>query len=1465
MNIQTESQLIKSDIPQSQSILKVELNAKQNFGEIGVKKVIVPFKREEDMILMCLSTFLHDFVHDYNLSSMHKRVIKGESYELLKKLNIGVKNPTFKIFAYETGSYGDVSLYDDSQFEDVPSEPSSKPFSYLEYFHDNRMETPVQQHGGKIAVSLNKPFQIKTLGDQEEKGDEFENITAPIKFQIKPEIKSGLQEEASDSNTEPNFLASGSGTEPINVEILSYPLNATFTSSETYKPLIEGFSNNADFLGFHSGLNTFIVTYLGSNAGTTETREFSEKFKSDIDAKGDEMKNLVMYNSILCSIDCIASDFKKSSLTPSDNTMEYSFFCDVMAILRLAYVTIFNKTNGRLNLDALSILNSSSVLQQFIVYYMLFLNCENTEEFNAVLQKQTGGEGDVEEEDEEPVQKYTVLEKPGKEVKIRQYPGEEGAAAYYARPDKKTYLGSESIFITHNNLLTTLARGMFVKLGLWNKIFSDIPGYSTSDESMYTFGIKEMDIISYDKLMELFSTNPWKKGQINNELLIMQILVLKNLLIEMPPSKTMTFGAKIDDQLKNYLDSFYNSHFVNKNQKTDKPPPKVEEDVFNNPDPNASIGSDTASMFDGPEEGEPVSDAHDSDEGEGEEMSGGDGEIEMVEFKPQVPVQTQNKGFDEDLELDGPLAPDELGVPEPEPLQPTTSSFPDSEIVDPGRAPGMPIVFKNLRKMFQNNIYTRQNLQTTRIPPIDIPFGADVLTVYTLYELLSYNQTLMHRIGSQFNIPAPAFKFVINNAANIAANINGSKFLYTKRDREEIKRIVDEVKRIPNFSEALEAVTQEGNAILERLSPMEARVKHLMNLKRQNRITIREYNELLKLQFDIKTIRNTELIPCENKKYLIEKVVKLNAEELKKGDNWLNEWSKDYNWWFDQCQPLFGLYRNLVRATFCPTVSMMDAMFNCSLKYGATETKEVGTMNFELRYESEELDPTTQKPVRVISYGGVVLNYNENVAGVEQLNAKIDFDLECIDTKHGVNDIANISTIGLQVAESHDLKASVVYKCIVERIAQLYSDSYGVSPEEDSAEAVGVDLSNPEERGRFLRDKIDRMWSNVQLYRNSDNYNKLLGATAIKTFGDYLQECLACLQWGGYVNSEEQFPHHVKDFIREKNITPIYRSVSEPNKIIPYDSHGNALRLGIQGDRPSGFRSIYILMNGVSGVNQQAITGYIYTSANQKPSRSILVARNSGDESNNNTRKDGLRGKVIYTTRELPVLQEDRIRYLRSLQYKKITEKKTLKDKATGEEFVPEVTEPTIQGTSTDPEYKMIKPPADISTMSDPYKNSNYDAWDDYETPRILTETKNKVQDFIDPQEAAKAEEKTRKAAEKAQAKSQEKATIAAEKARLISEQQGMKGEDAASKEIRKATNEITEKHQLIAKPDKTAAEKRRLTLLNKNYPGLGGSKRNKFSKGQKTTRRNRKNKKNKNKRSFKKKINKKHKHSRRR
>jgi len=468
-----------------------------------------------------------------------------------------------------------------------------------------------------------------------------------------------------------------------------------------------------------------------------------------------------------------------------------------------------------------------------------------------------------------------------------------------------------------------------------------------------------------------------------------------------------------------------------------------------------------------------------------------------------------------------------------------------------------------------------------------------------------------------------------------------------------------------------------------------------------------------------------------------------------------------------------------------------------------------------LKYENENGE-------RVISFGGVVLNYNESVNGIEQLNAKIDFDLVCIDRANGVNDVANISTTGMQVAESHDLKASVVYKSVVDKIKELYLASFGISTEED---IPPLDISDRDSREKFLEAKINRMWSSVQMYNNQEKFNTLLGATAVKTFGDFLQECMACMKWGGYVNSTDQFPTGMKNFVQENGVAPIYRSVSDANKIVPYDLNGNALRMGIQGDRPSGFRSIYILMNGDSGINEYSIGGYVYTSANQKASRSILVSRNFGDELEK-PRKDRLRGKVIYVTRELPIIREDRERYLKSLQYKTIRERKTFIDKVTSELLEPEISEPTIEGTSTETGYTLAKPPTIISSLEDPYKTSNYNDWDDYETPRVLTETKNKLYDFIDPQEAAKLEEKARKAAVAAQEREKIAAEKAVERARTSSELYGMREEEKGTRGYMKAESEVDERNRLLSSSDLTAPQKSRLTILKKKYPNGGGSKR---------------------------------------
>ena len=75
------------------------------------------------------------------------------------------------------------------------------------------------------------------------------------------------------------------------------------------------------------------------------------------------------------------------------------------------------------------------------------------------------------------------------------------------------------------------------------------------------------------------------------------------------------------------------------------------------------------------------------------------------------------------------------------------------EIISKPNPPPMPILFRKLKKMYQNNTYTIKQLKDSKIEPINVN-GSNV---DNLYELLRLNQTSMHRKGSNFNITAPTF------------------------------------------------------------------------------------------------------------------------------------------------------------------------------------------------------------------------------------------------------------------------------------------------------------------------------------------------------------------------------------------------------------------------------------------------------------------------------------------------------------------------------------------------------------------------------------------------------------------------------------------------------------------------------------------------------------------------------------
>lgn len=1203
------------------SINEVPLSFKQKFPQGGISKNTIIFEREEDMIVMCLSAFVHDYVHDYNLGSMHSRVVKGNIHRsdpntpsLFESLGINIGNTIFKIIAYPVGGHRDISMYNDAQFNDDTKVTSEKE-AFYQYLNTN--EDPISMTGGE---DIRQPISNNILQDDylEKQTDEIDKIQEPI-----------IVAEGISKN---NFIK----TITFN-DIKDQLFVPSSINNLNIEQIINVFEKNADFLDFHSALNTYVVTYLGYDINNNEELE---------NVTGD--KNEIANKAIKASLNYIIKDLKKPV-----NSIDANFYGDMFSLLLDSYEILMKKNIHQKS--PFDILNSSEILYQFIIFYITYITVEKYDKFNDM----TGGDGTPQEEEELEIDDIEEGEKDG-EILLS------SMNSNLLPVQKKDIIEiPEYVFITHNNLLTTIARGMFIKLGIWKKIFFPDTPIDQISPTDYKFGPEELNQISYDTLVNIFPINPEEQnGNRNNELLILEILILKRLLVEMSPTKTLSFGSKIDDDLKNYMDAFY---LYNYGIKEDQQPNilPMDEEVINNP--NLELNPELE------QEGEKLFEVCDDDCDDNEFsydsdiiMEGGMNYLDRKEMidarKFEADERRKNEEANKSLSDSGAVSSEEN----------ITTKNPDIDIIEPPNPPSMPILFHKLKKMYQNNMLSIIQLQNSAIEPIE----KNGVNITNLYDLLKLNQVLMYKIGSKLNIPAPKYKFVINNAANVGSNINGSRMFIPTSFYKVIEDTLKEIKEsvfvrdVVNQEKLSEYIGELTSKMKEQDDKIETNykneIKELNKKKRSKEITIREYNKLLELKYQQKVFERTEIIPIENKFFLL--------KMLKENPDFFYDFEQNAYTWFKYSQPLFGLYRSTQRGIFCPTTSMMDAMDNCSLKYNTTEPKEVGTSYSEIVYNG----PDGKK----ISFGGVVLNYNQNINGNTELTAKLYYTLEC---NIGVNDVMTLNTMQIKVSESNDLKARVAYKGVINMIKQIFDSS------NSSEQLEGVDY-------------IKEMWKRVQYQYDITGFNMILSATSLKTMGDYLQECHACFKWGGYVNNTEQFPDILKnseEFQRIKDKL-IYRSVSEGGKIIPYDEEtGNGLRLGIQGDRPSGFRSIYMLLNGDDkGVNDQAITGYMFTSSTQNPSRTLLVARNMGK-----VNSKGLKGSVIFVTRELQ--SPDRDSLLRELEFLNIKDKKKM---VQGEYVNPEVTESTIIGSLPVVDKLSLK----STQKNDLLKNSAYDDWIDY-------------------------------------------------------------------------------------------------------------------------------------------------------
>jgi len=266
--------------------------------------------------------------------------------------------------------------------------------------------------------------------------------------QIEEEEPVQKEEEKEEPNKPKEFVKA------TNMEDLKDILTIPSISYLNFKIIVDKIEKNADFLAFHSSLNTYIITYLGYG------------YDLDIDSVDSEDKNIIMNEAIQSSFRYIINDFDNASREKTLDLYTAIFYADIFRLLLLSYISITNKTNNDYKQNVLDVLNSSAVLYQFIIFYVSYLSVEDYKEFEKINQtEQKGGEGTPDED------------------------GDGDEDALLPLKQKEVTPIPEYVYITHHNLLTTIARGMFIKLGIWKKIFfpDRIP---RPDE--YVFGVSHV-------------------------------------------------------------------------------------------------------------------------------------------------------------------------------------------------------------------------------------------------------------------------------------------------------------------------------------------------------------------------------------------------------------------------------------------------------------------------------------------------------------------------------------------------------------------------------------------------------------------------------------------------------------------------------------------------------------------------------------------------------------------------------------------------------------------------------------------------------------------------------------------------------------------------------------------------------------------------------------------------------------
>ena len=232
-------------------------------------------------------------------------------------------------------------------------------------------------------------------------------------------------------------------------------------------------------------------------------------------------------------------------------------------------------------------------------------------------------------------------------------------------------------------------------------------------------------------------------------------------------------------------------------------------------------------------------------------------------------------------------------------------------------------------------------------------------------------------------------------------------------------------------------------------------------------------------------------------------------------------------------------------ASFCPTSSIIDAQSLCS---GRTSqgVREQGNMN--VMFQDDE---NIHNFNYIVTDNGTTVNIKMNISDTLLKINGDDYDVEV----DGVQ--VNTTTTATGKKGKKMLQASVVLRDV---ITELFNEFH-------------VYFTTTKYKGMG---KYKNIWDRIANFKEGTRNPMLtiLQTTCRKAFGDWTQELNSIIENGGYT--------------LEKNN---YKTSSKSNII--QQTTSDASRFGVANDRPSATRMFFITSFAKSGINANAVAGYI--------------------------------------------------------------------------------------------------------------------------------------------------------------------------------------------------------------------------------------------------------------------------------